>query len=224
MRGKRPSPALVVSIIALVVACAGTATAAGVIITRSSQIKNGAVTGADIRNRSIHGGDIAKGTIRASNLAKSARSSVSASSVGSAGDGATAIEAVRKVGPADVPGGQSLVATLPKLAPGTYAILAKTTITADTVNLGLGELFRADKTGNAECVLDAGGDQDNARQTVASPGSLSPSTVNLQMTRTLGQASDITLTCSVNDYKWKATDTSILAIKLASSSRTEVSG
>jgi hypothetical protein len=47
---RRPSPALVVAIIALVVASAGTATAAGVLIKRSSQVARGAINSGDLAN------------------------------------------------------------------------------------------------------------------------------------------------------------------------------
>jgi Collagen triple helix repeat (20 copies) len=50
LRGRRPSPALVVAIIALVVASAGTATAAGVLIKRSSQVARGAINSGDLAN------------------------------------------------------------------------------------------------------------------------------------------------------------------------------
>ena len=50
MLRRRPSPALIVAIIALVVACAGTATAAGVLIKRSSQVARGAINSGDLRN------------------------------------------------------------------------------------------------------------------------------------------------------------------------------
>jgi hypothetical protein len=49
-RLRPPSPALVVAIIALIVACAGTATAAGVLITSSSQVKAGSINSSDLRN------------------------------------------------------------------------------------------------------------------------------------------------------------------------------
>jgi hypothetical protein len=39
---------MVVAIVALVVACAGTATAAGVLITSSSQVRNGSITSSDL--------------------------------------------------------------------------------------------------------------------------------------------------------------------------------
>jgi Collagen triple helix repeat (20 copies) len=54
MRGivkTRPSPALVVAIVALFVAFSGTATAA--LVMTGAQIKNGTITGKDLRNRTL---------------------------------------------------------------------------------------------------------------------------------------------------------------------------
>ena len=45
---RRPSPALVVSVLALFVALGGTATAAGVLIKSSKQIKAGAIDASDL--------------------------------------------------------------------------------------------------------------------------------------------------------------------------------
>jgi hypothetical protein len=50
-RLRGPSPALVVSIIALVVACTGTATAATLLIRSSKQVANGAINSGDLANR-----------------------------------------------------------------------------------------------------------------------------------------------------------------------------
>jgi hypothetical protein len=224
MKISRPSPSLVVSIIALVVACAGTATAAGVLITKSTQIKNNVITGSKIKSGSITSSDIKDGTISSKDLRKSTK--VGASSVSGGSGTVSASEAVRKVGPTKQKAGQALVATLPQLAPGTYVLLAKSTISTDVSNMGLlFELLKPDKTINAECILAAGGDQDNGRSGIASPGSQSsPSTVNLQMTRTIDAPTDVTLTCNVNDVNWQASDTSIIAIKVGSSTRTDVVG
>jgi hypothetical protein len=63
-RSSRPSPALVVAVVALVVALGGTATAAGVLITSGSQIKDGSITGADLKDRSIGPKDLAAATTR----------------------------------------------------------------------------------------------------------------------------------------------------------------
>lgn len=215
MKISRPSPALVVSIIALVVACAGTATAAGVLISNSSQIKAGAVSGSDIKNNAITASKIKNGTIGAGDLSASAKNAITS-------QGINATEAIRKVGPVKVGPGQFEIATMSQLAPGTYAIFAKTTITAEVGNLGLGELLRQNKTVNAQCVLSAGGDQDNANQTVASPYSQAPNTANMQLTRSFDKPTDVKVTCTVNDYPWNASDTSIIALKLTGASRTDV--
>jgi hypothetical protein len=50
-RSRRPSPALVVAVLALFVAAGGTATAAGVIITSSRQIKAGAIDASDLSSK-----------------------------------------------------------------------------------------------------------------------------------------------------------------------------
>jgi hypothetical protein len=50
-RFRGPSPALVVSIIALVVACTGTATAATMLIGSSKQVAKGAINSGDLANR-----------------------------------------------------------------------------------------------------------------------------------------------------------------------------
>jgi hypothetical protein len=47
---RRPSPALVVAIVALVVASAGSATAASVLITGSSQVERGSINSGDLAN------------------------------------------------------------------------------------------------------------------------------------------------------------------------------
>jgi hypothetical protein len=61
VRPKLPSPALVLSFLALFAAFAGGAIAAGKIT--GSQIKNGSITGSDIKNDSLTGSDI-KGQIK----------------------------------------------------------------------------------------------------------------------------------------------------------------
>lgn len=55
--------ALVVALTALVVALGGTALATSYVITSSSQIKDGAVTGADVKDRSLTGTDLKDGSV-----------------------------------------------------------------------------------------------------------------------------------------------------------------
>ncbi|MTD44192.1 hypothetical protein GKE82_07720 [Conexibacter sp. W3-3-2] len=227
MKISRPSPALIVSIVALVVACAGTATAASVLIKNSSQIATGAVTssdvkngsliGADLKNRTVTGSKIAANTIGADKLAPVVRNTLQ-------GQGLTGTEAVRKAGPENVAAGGATITRITQLQPGTYFLAAKTTITGVAGDLGLGELLRPNKTASAECTLEVGGDVDKARTVVASPGAETPQTVNLQMTRTIGAPTDAILTCSVTNVPWRASDSSIVALKLQGSTRVDTAG
>jgi hypothetical protein len=219
LRLQRPSASLVISIVALVIAAAGTATAAtSLLITSSKQVRAGSLNGTDIQKGTIKGSNIADNTLSASKLVDTVRSSL--------GGGASALEAVRKAGPeAQKAGAVTTVATLSALAPGTYAIFAKTILSPDTTDLGLlGELLKNTKTSAGHCVLDAGGDVDHSRAPVATPYTATPTTLTMQMTRTIAQPTDILLTCDVNDVPWRASDTSIIAMKLASSSRSDVGG
>ncbi len=50
---RRPSPAMIVAVVALLAALTGTATAASVLITKSSQIKNGVITGKKLKKHTI---------------------------------------------------------------------------------------------------------------------------------------------------------------------------
>jgi hypothetical protein len=63
MRRFKPSPAMVVALIALAFSMAGTGVAARYVISSTTQIKNGAVTGADVKNSSLTGGDVRDGAL-----------------------------------------------------------------------------------------------------------------------------------------------------------------
>lgn len=63
MFARKPSPALVVAILAVVLACTGTATAAKFVISSGSQVKDGVLTGKDVKDRSITAKDLAPGTL-----------------------------------------------------------------------------------------------------------------------------------------------------------------
>jgi hypothetical protein len=66
MRTVKSSPSLVVAMLALFVAMAGTGVAAtSYIVTSSKQIKDGAVTGADVKNGSLTGSDVKNKTLTA---------------------------------------------------------------------------------------------------------------------------------------------------------------
>lgn len=214
MKHHRPSPALVVSIVALVVALTGTAVATNrLLITSSSQIKDGAVTGRDIR----------KGTITSRNLSSALRrQTLTASSVGGPEPAAaTVAEAHRLLGP-DSKGGSLEIAQL-RLAPGAYAVSAKTTLLPIRTDNGLLEtLLRDNKTVVSHCNLDVAGTGDYAAAPVTGPGTLHEATLYTQATRTLDRPGTVTLTCRIDELPWKATNTSIVALRVSGASRVEL--
>lgn len=216
---------MIVSIVALVMSTAGTATAAKLLITSSSQIKNGAVTGADVKDAGITAKDIRNGTITGTQvkgssigldkLESSARQAISDS-------GTSASEAFRLDGPSgQEPAKLSRVATLTGLAPGVYAIFAKTIITSDPPSSGL---LGQGETVSAHCILNAGGDTDEARALLGTPGSLSPGVLNMQITRSFGSTGSAHLECQTAPAKWKASNTSIIAVRVGRAPRSPVEG
>lgn len=206
---RKPSPALVISIIALVAALGGTAVAAKVLITSSSQIKNRTIRGVDLKNGTITSKKISSSTLQ--------------SLAGSASPGGTAaIEAHRLNGP-DVPGGGSAKVLELSLSPGVYSVFAKTVVSPFITDNGLLEtLFKDDKTRAAECSLDVSGTGDFATAPIIGPGSQNPATLNLQATRSLDGPGTATLTCkAAPEAHWQASNASIIALKVGSSTRTE---
>lgn len=207
---RKPGPALVVSIIALVVALSGTAVAAKILITSSSQIKNGTIRGADI----------AKGTITKSKLSSGTLSAITGSGVVNP-NGTQALEAHRLNGP-DVPKGGSAQVLELALSPGTYAVFAKATMSSFINDQGLLDtLFKDNKTIGGACTLDVNGTGDYGIEPLVSPGSANPITLNLQLTRTMDTPGKATLTCQADNVHWAAGNASIIALKIGSSTRTE---
>jgi hypothetical protein len=222
---RRPSPALIVSIIALVMASAGTATAAKVLISSSSQIKKGAVNGGDVADGSLSSKDFKKeavdaaairdGSVGADELAPATRQAITGATT-------SAQEAFRKAGP----NGQEAdklarVITFNNIEPGVYAIFAKTVLTLESNDAGL---LGQGKSAAGHCVLDASGDKDESRALLGSPGSAAPGEVNTQLTRTFSSTGTVTLECSAGPGPWHATDSSIVALKVAKAPRQSVDG
>jgi hypothetical protein len=225
MRNRTPSPATVISLIALVLSMAGTAAAAKVLITSSSQIKDGAVTGKDVKDatltapdvkaNAIDGTKVKNGSLGLEDLEGPARAALQASET-------QALEAFRKDGPSGQEKAKTArVATLANIPPGTYAIFAKTIITPDAPDSGF---FGQGATVNGHCVLDAGGDKDDARAFLGSPGGISPGNLNAQITRSFGSTGSASFDCDVNISKWKASDTTIIAIRVGKAPRSPVEG
>ena len=208
MKLRRPSPALVISLVALVVACTGTAVAA-TIISSSSQIKNGVVTSGDVKNGSLRGVDVKKSTITESKLSAGVVKKLGGGAP--AGGDTTAYEAVRKAGPEGQPADVVVkVATLTVPA-GAYTVAAKTVMTAlpgpqDPVSA----LVQANGAIGGRCKLEAAGSGDESLANVVITGRQTPATLSMQLTRTVGAQSDFTLECSAG-LPFRLSETSIIA-------------
>ena len=203
---RKPSPALVVSIVALVMSCGGTAAAARFLITSSKQIKNGAVTGADVRDGSLTLKDLKAG------LVPTARAT---------DPGGVATEAYRKTGPELPNGGSATVATL-DLPAGAYAIFAKANMAPSVHDDGLlNTLLKDNKTIEGRCRLDAAGDVDESAGALVSPGSENVLMLSEQITRTLGAPGRVTLSCGADNAPWHASDASIVAVPVQRATRIE---
>jgi gamma-glutamyl-gamma-aminobutyrate hydrolase PuuD len=96
LSARRPSPALIISMIALIVAMGGTGYAAVKLPAGSvgtKQLKNNAVTGAKVKNRSLTGADIKLSSLETVPAAANASHAVSADSATNASNAANAAQA-----------------------------------------------------------------------------------------------------------------------------------
>ncbi|MEA2217775.1 MAG: hypothetical protein QOJ35_401 [Solirubrobacteraceae bacterium] len=207
MKVRRPSPALVISIVALVAACAGSAVAATVIT--SSQIKNGTIQNVDIKKGTIQSGRLSKG-LQNIILKKPAAAST----------GKLAYEQVRKAGPENQPAGQLLRVTSMTVPAGGYAVTAKTVLTAFTGSSDIiQQLLGVNGSLGGTCILDFGGDTDSALQTIAIINRQTPATFNMQLTRTVSAPTEILLKCAAS-IAWRTSESSIIATKVDSITQT----
>jgi len=221
MRKFKPSPSMAVAITALVVASTGTGLAAsGVLIKRSSQIGKGVIKG---RN-------IAADTIAASNLQAKVRSllgGVSGKGLSSPPPTSTsglpkATEVFRTSGPlGNAAGATTKVLTLKGLAAGTYMLIGKAELSS-TTKPGNGLLIGEAMSGGGMCTLDAVGDADVGAAPIQTPFSNTPATLTMFLTRTIAGPTDITISCTSTNVGWSANNSSITAIQLASSTKTQV--
>jgi hypothetical protein len=223
---RRPSPATVISLLALVFSMAGTATAARVLITSSSQVKNGTLTSGDIKDAGVSSRDIKdsavtgakvkNGSLESDDFSGAARTALQAAET-------QALEVFRKVGPDAQPAGTDFkrVATLDNVPAGTYAISSKTVLTPIEAQ---GGFFGQGSTLTGRCELDAGGDKDQSVAFLGSPGAIAPSIVHNQITRSFGGSGTITLSCAVDKATFRASDTSIIAVRVGRAPRSPVEG
>ena len=209
MRRFRPSPAMIVAMVALVVSTAGTATAATLITGK--QVKNRSIEGIDIANGAISPAKLRDRSVTPSKLHPSAR--------GAAGGG-QAIEVVRPLGPSGAANQSVEVARLRNVPAGAYVVMAKTVLSPDHEDPGiLAQLLQQGKTATGRCRLDAAGATDDALSPIASLGSAFSSTLALQTTRTTSQPADMVLTCDADRIRWRAGATSIVAMPVGSLAR-----
>lgn len=220
MKLHRPSPALVVSIVALVVASGGTAIATTkVLIHSSSQIRDGAIRGRDLRRGTITAKQIKRGSLT-SKLFRDGSITGSSTDAPGAASTSRALELHRQAGPELPDGGTAEVARL-DLPPGTYAIFAKVNLAPKTDQTLLSGLTDTQHTKPASCRIDVGGAGDYAEGALVEPQSASVLNLSLQLTRTLGAATPAVLTCGATGVDWRAADTSIIAVEVGSGARTE---
>jgi len=200
MKLRRPSPALVISSIALVAACSGTAVAATLIT--SKQIRNGTIQNIDIK----------KGTIQASKLSKGVQASIAKPAAAAAPK--TALEVVRKSGPENQPANQVLRVASLTIPAGAYVITANTVMTAFTGSTDILEaLFNTNASVGGTCILDAGGVTARALQTIAINDRQTPATLGMQLTRTVGAPTEVVLNCAAG-IPWRTSESSIIATKV----------
>jgi hypothetical protein len=219
MKLRTPSPALVISIIALCVALGGSAYAATVIT--SKEIKNGTVQNVDIKKGTIQSTRLSSG-LQKLITKKNGGSSLSGSSVG--GTGHIAYEAVRKAGPENVPANTIVTVATMTVPAGAYAITANTVMTAFTGTTNpLEALFGTNGSLTGTCTLDAAGVGDTSLQTIVVDNRQTPATLGMQETRTVGAPMDVKLDCSAT-IPWRLSETSIIATRVDSITLTQPTG
>jgi len=218
MKLRRPSPALIVSIVALVVAMSGTAVATGILITSSHQVRRGVLTGTNIKHGSIGLTNLSHGAVSAIVAQAVAGAKVPA---GQPTVPAAAFEIARSAPtPTLAAFKQVAVATLP-LGAGAYAIEANVVLSsASSPDLGvLTELARNNKTDTGHCVLVVpNGENDEAVGPIATPFSQAPTTLHLQTVRTLPASGAATLNCDAM-LPFTASNISLVAVQVNTASR-----
>jgi hypothetical protein len=136
-RISRPSPALLVAIVALFMALGGTSYAA--LKITGTNVVNGTLTGADVDNRSLGGKELKKNTLDGTEIDESALGPVpkatDADTVGGQPASSFMVKQQR-VFEAAIPFNQNfannaVVGTLADLAPGAYVVTAKLTYEND---------------------------------------------------------------------------------------------
>lgn len=212
MKLRRPSPALVISCIALIAACAGTAYAR-TIITSTNQLKNNVVTSSKIKNGTIRGVDIRNRTITANKL----RNPPAAGRP--AGGAQSAYHAIRRAGPEGQPANVVVRVASLTVPAGAYVVSASTVMTS-LIEPQNPLLPDRDAPGG-RCRLDVAGDEAQSLQNVVVNRKQAPATLFMQATRTVGAPSEFFLECSAGT-KFRLSETSIIATKVSDIVATQI--
>ena len=138
--------------------------------------------------------------------------------------GRIAHEAIRKAGPEGVPANViTRVATLTVPA-GAYSVQANMVMTAFAGQTNpLEALLGANGSLGGTCTLDAGGPTHSSTGTIVVNDRQTPTTLSMQLTRTVGAPTEFSLNCSAN-APWRASETSIIATTVDSVTLAEVAG
>ena len=201
-RARRPSPALVVAIIAVIAACAGTAVAARILITSSKQIKNGVITKADLstalrkqlrKGRPGPAGAVGpKGDTGATGAKGDTGAAGTPGTNGTNGDtgpigpsSATLFRVDNPSGPAfGGLGALQLDSTLPA---GSYAVTAKVRVDADSGAV------------TVTCTLTVGTEQDYGQATLGpGGGQVANDVIVMELVATLADTGPVQVNCTRN--------------------------
>jgi hypothetical protein len=221
---RRPSPALVVACIALLVALGGTSIAAVTQVPKNSvganQLKSNAVTTPKIKNAAVNASKIANNAVVAAKIAsnavtgpkiaanavtgeKIAEGSIAAADLASGVLPAPSAAFARFVnGPVAVPDTIAELTNLSIPAPGNYVITAKAVASGD---------------GTVTCRTEAGTDVD---QSAANVGSSSPSTITLLVVHNFTAAGTVSFRCGRSGLPAEVAAVKIAAIGVGSLTNT----
>lgn len=198
-----PRPAMIVAVVALIAAFAGTATAANGLIN-GKKIKPGTVTSKQIKNRSIGLVDIKKNAVKNLRGAKGERGP--AGPQGPKGEAGPAgviapLSATAGLNNVEADTEEELVSISVEKA-GSYIIQAKT------------NLFAQITSADVECRIAAGGsDVDNVRWTANQNSDRQP--VSLMALSEVGAGGTISLFCDFSDSAGGTSATKLIAIPVA---------
>jgi hypothetical protein len=190
----------VVAMVALFVALSGTSYAVSKV--GAKDIRKNAVRSKHIKRSQVTSGDIRNRTIKPIDIAPSVTGKTLESSAG---------QVRRDAGPTGVGASGSFtpVATMAGLQPGSYVLLAKTNQSSNARTEG-------------RCRLQAGDDYDDSNRGLRPEGTSEAH--SLHLVHAFPGPGNVVLACRSPQGAWSASDSKIIAIKVAGASSNVVSG